>query len=201
MPQFDDKAFITFLGGSMVEFADQTLERVFQVTEGDRRLVRLNLIAFCTFGLTWSALDKLNGPALDTFTAGVIHGAAEKCGISATDRVIRFLRSRHQGFLQAFAGFNDNQSGVTLTSYFLACCSVDRLEVAYADIFPDPSDLEELERMGVSLTPGGSDLIRRVRAMSKPAIYPLNSTKSNDLFMIFMAILKRLKEVFARLDQ
>lgn len=198
MAQINDATFTAVLGESMVDLADATLDRVCKCSKGDRRLIRLNLIAFCTFGLSWAAADKLDERTIGVFTAGVLRGAAAKCGVPATDKVIQLLRNRHQGFLTAVMNLEHNQ--MALTNYFQACCSVDRVEIAYTEIFPDPEALEDMEKT-LGLTDAGREMIRKVRAMQKPAIYPMNSVSSMELFNVLMGLMEHLKQSLARLGR
>jgi hypothetical protein len=199
MPPVNNESLTRILGESMVELAEANLERVCQHLTADRRLVRLNLIAFCAFGLGWWAADKLNDQQIGVFTAGVARGAAAKAGLGVSDKALEFFRSRHNGFLTALANQQHNQ--MALTNYFQACCSVDRIEIDYADIYPDPATLEEMGKTVGGLTQAGQAMIEKVRAMRKPAVYPMNAFGAFALFGLLTDLMEHLKQSLARLGK
>ena len=106
------------------------------------------------------------------------------------------LRNRHEGFVTALMNLGNNQ--LALSSYFMACCSVNRIEVGFSDIYPDPSALEEMEDM---LTDAGKAMIQKVKAMRDPAVYPMDTFRSLELFNILMGLMEHLKVSLSRLGR
>lgn len=199
MGQVNDASFTRILGESMVELADANLDAVCKHTDGDRDVIRLNLIAFCTFGLTWSAADRLNEDQIGVFTTAVLSGAAGKARTSSQTKLLEMFRSRHEGFLTAL--MNVGQDQMALTNYFQACCSVDRIEVHFSDIYPDPNALEEMGNTLGGLTDDGKAMIQKVKAMRDPAIYRMDTFRSLELFNILMGLMEHLKESLSRLGR
>jgi hypothetical protein len=95
---------------------------------------------------------------------------------------------------------NLDSNQMALTNYFQACCSVDRLEVDYADIYPDPSALEALDKMS-RLTDAGHELLRKIRGMPKPALYPMDPVTSMELFQTLTDLMQHLKQSLAKLGR
>lgn len=196
MTHADIESYASSLGQAMVELADAKLDQVCKYSKGDKRLTRLNLIAFCTFGITWAAADKINKQTIDIFTSRVLHSAASKSGFPVPGKLVELFRNRQMGFLSAVVNLEHNQNA--LPNYFLACCSVDRIEIDYEDIYPDPADLEEMDKMFGLLTDEGREMIRKVRSMHKPAVYPLDTSASLPLVNLLMGIMEHAKQVFAK---
>lgn len=199
MGHLDDASFTRILGESMVEMADANFENVCQLVDGDRRVIRLNLIAFCAFGLTWAGSDRLDEEQIGAFSAGVLRGAAGKAGVSSPEKIIEMFRNRNLGFVTAL--MNNNNDPLALSRYFMACCSVNRIEVGFSDIYPDPSALEKIETILGGLTTAEKAMIQKVRAMRDPAIYPMEASKSMEVFNMLMGLMKHIKDSLSRLKE
>jgi hypothetical protein len=194
--QTEDKV-LRSLGEGMVQLADRSLITVCKYVVGDQRLARVNLIAFCAFGLRWTVADRLSDAHLDLFTDGVYASAATASREASSAATLALMRSRCNGFLDALEqGRRGN--AIDLGYYFQACCSVDRIEIPYSDIYPNPDDMERgLSKIG-PLTESAKEMISRVRAMPSPATYPMAGYNMHMLSMTLLNVLETIKNMFSK---
>lgn len=195
MSKLNDISNTAVLANSVVVVADSRINQIANIVKRDRQLVRANLIAYCAFCISWAASEILDERDVAAFSDRIVKVVTDKCGGSTKDRFGKMLRNRQEGFLVAV--MNLEHDSLALANYFQACCSVDRIEIDYADIFPDPKSLEDLDK-SVGLTDAGRKMIKKIRSMNEPAIYPMEGLSSNELFNILASVMEEIKLLLAR---
>lgn len=185
------------MGEGMVEIADSWLDKISPLVKGDHRVIRLNLIAYCTFSLVWSIDKKLNAEQLHTFTTDVIQSAAERAAVPPLSKLIEMFRSRHEGFLLCVLNLPHDQRA--FDKYFSACCSVNSVKIGFLDILPDPDALEQMGKATGGLSDEGRMMVSKVRATKSPAIYSMDPFQSVKLFGTLMNLLEQIKHIVERL--
>ena len=173
-------------GGTLVPMTNAVLTQVCSKVNATRPLVFLNLIAYGAFAFAWWASDYLDADDdLGSFRDAVHQGVIAELKSPQPVRMMSFLQSRNLGFITALANLEGNSSA--LANYFQGCCSVDRVEIAFSDVYPNADDLEfMLTHFGG--TQAGKDLLARIRSIETPATYPMNSPQAAELMVDLSAI-------------
>lgn len=194
MTPLNDAASWPVMGAIAVQNADALLGQMCEAVDGDREIVRLNLIGFLTYSMSWCVCDRLPGPAYENFISVLLTSAALRSALGPVDVLAEVFRNRHAGFLAAFQ--DSTRSPTAIPRYFQACCSTKRRDIAYGDIHPDPRDLERMIKLwGPSAN--AQEQIERVRALTNPAVYPMDKFRTDRVFMMLMGIMNHVKEAIA----
>lgn len=199
MAGINDTSLGKTMGEAMVQVGEDWLDRICPLVKGDRRVVRINVIAFCTFSLIWSLEKKLTERQLVTVTSAVIEGAVARAGVGPFPKVVEMFRNRHEELLVAVANLQYDE--LALSKFFSACCSVNRTLIRYMDILPDPEALEEMGKTAGGLTDHGRSLLEKIRATPSPAIYSMDPFKSVRLVDALMGLLEHIKAGADRLKR
>lgn len=190
------------LGQSAVDMAEQQLSKVAPLVDGDRNLVRLNLIAFFVYAWTWGAAGRLEGDALRRFRDGVARTAADRSGLKHTAKALSLLLNRYDGFAVSLERTQTDEEA--LSNYFQACCSVNRINIGPDDVYLHPDDMDSLARTmseyGGSPTADFHQLKAKVLAMNNPATYRANYVCRLRLFDFLTSTLIACKEIVDSFD-
>lgn len=185
------------IGHTMVEAADVFTPKVNELLRSDTRVIRLNLIAFCLFAADWRLLDRIDdSDQFYLFNDIIYRAAAEKADVhDKTNLVFDMFRNRRLGYANALRDAEKRQATTTITNYFMACCSIDLVQIDYESIQPNPDDLQYMLDQGfVKDEVAAKKWIDKIRSQSNPAIYSMMTEPKSTVHNYLMGIMDSIRE-------
>jgi hypothetical protein len=181
MPRKLDNRLIAEIAEAVVQSSEHFSPQLVTVMRSDPELVRANLIAYAAFNVTFHMARHVDRGDAQRFDDPFLEAVVR---LGRLDRLggIRFLRSRCRGHTEAASAFIGGDQDA-LADYFQGCCSVNRVEIAYEEVYPNPDELQfRLDNFGG--TPAGYAKLGMIRGLSNPATYSNNKSIEVSTYLI-----------------
>lgn len=191
------KVLVECFGEAAIECADGYFDSVTELIGGNHQINRANLIAYGTYCIGVTAASRLTESVLREFNVGVIHAAAAKSGMPRPDLLRAMFANRFIGYATAIGKTKDRTQPTPIANYFIACCTVNKIDVNYDDISPNPDELDALIQQGlVHDTAALRHTIARIRAIESPAIYSIQLEPKQTILGILINLHSRIQSAF-----
>jgi len=128
--------------------ADRTTEDVANALGGSRSLVRSNWLAYLLWFARSLAAAEMSHEEIADFTDGLTEQLADQEGPAEPrrSRVIRFIRSRIDGYEESLEASQEAETVGPIMNYLIACAATPRLVIRFDDVRATPACVRSISQ-------------------------------------------------------